>query len=44
MEGVVDIDLDDFLSGMTQTTGVVERKVIEDPYKQRGVEKTNSVN
>lgn len=34
LDGVVDIDLDDFLSGMT-TTGIVEKKVIQDPYKQK---------
>lgn len=32
LDGVVDIDLDDFLAGMG-TMGVVERKVLEDPFK-----------
>lgn len=30
LDGVVDIDIDDFLSGMS-TTGVVEKKVLQDP-------------
>jgi hypothetical protein len=38
LEGVVDIDIDDFLNGMSTTQGnnVVEKRVIEDPYKQKG--------
>lgn len=37
LDGVVDIDLDEFLSGMNTSgvVGVVEKKVIQDPYNQK---------
>ncbi len=37
LDGVVDIDLDDFLSGMSTGIGVIEKKVVEDPFKQKGI-------
>jgi hypothetical protein len=37
LEGVVDIDIDDFLSGCRRVLGLFKGKLLQDPYKRGGM-------